>query len=184
MLALLAMVSCSPQRQLARLRYRHPELFADTTLHINVALPIQPDAASVLLPQDWFNLSNDQQPTTNNLSDKSNNQRSTTNDDLTDSTRTPQSRISTTDPQKGISITAGSARASVFLTDSGMVLQAEQLPDSVHGTVDYTAPKVFVETTPAPEKPMHTFFRILGIIMFGGIILAVLAYALVKYLKH
>lgn len=160
------MVSCSPQRQLARLRYRHPELFADSTLHINIALPIQPDTASVLLPQDWFTISN--------LSDNL----------TTDSTRTPQSRISTTDPRKGISITAGSARASVFLTDSGMVLQAEQLPDSVHGTVDYTAPKVFVETTPAPEKPMHTFFRILGIIMFSGIILAVLVFALVKYLKH
>lgn len=175
MLVLLAMVSCSPQRQLARLRYRHPELFADSTLHINIALPIQPDTASVLLPQDWFTISN--------LSDSSD--KSNLSDNLTtDSTRTPQSRISTTDPRKGISITAGSARASVFLTDSGMVLQAEQLPDSVHGTVDYTAPKVFVETTPAPEKPMHTFFRILGIIMFSGIILAVLVFALVKYLKH
>ena len=64
----------------------------------------------------------------------------------------------------GTSVTAGVARASLQATDSGLILMAEQLPDTIPDSVSITLPSITVTAKQPPEKPINSFFRILGII--------------------
>lgn len=80
----------------------------------------------------------------------------------------------------GTSVTAGVARASLQATDSGLILMAEQLPDTIPDSVSITLPSITVTAKQPPEKPINSFFRILGIITA----LFILLYITIKATKR
>ena len=149
-------LACSPQQRLSRIINRHPYLkAADTTkaVAIDNITDYQCNATPFQLP--------------------------TTNDPCPDC----DSLIRAAIRNNGVSTTAGSARASLVIDEKEQVmLQAEQLPDTIHDTIYVDIP--VIEYVPReiekPEKPINSFFRISGI----GLWILFLVYIVLRILKN
>lgn len=142
----ILMIGCSAERQLANLLRRHPELHTMDTLKVyQVEFRTEYEKNDTVLPS------------------------------LTDGPCDCDSLIRAKF-KNGVSTTAGNARASVFLNEDGRpTLRAEQLPDTVilRDTVEVPV-YVFqpADPEPEPEKPIQSFFRISGIVVWLLILIA------------
>ena len=133
------LIACSPQQRLSHLLNRHPYLKqqnAPVAAPVEAITPYLSSCTPFELP--------------------------TTNDPCPDC----DSLIRAAIRNNGASTTAGSARASLVLDEKEQVmLQAEQLPDTIHDTIYVDVP--VIEYVPReiekPEKPINSFFRISGI---------------------
>lgn len=176
-LAVLALfVACSPQKRLTRLLRQHPELVRrDTAIKVDVKLPVPYLKAVTLLTikDQWGSHRalpawSDSTPQNNGVPD----------------TDTLQHPVKTDFKNNGISVTAGCARASVLPTDSGWVLMAEQLPDTIPAQVEiHDIPILLTEAEPTPEKPLHAFFRLLGIFVSVGLLLIGIVCMVLRFIK-
>lgn len=148
---------CSAQRRLECLLRHHPELRSGTVIaNLKVDVPVPYEAASVDIP--WLALFPDSL-----MGSAAENRKSDTTD------------IGTV-PTFPITVRAGHAKATLCKTDSGLVLTAEQLSDTIQAEVPAEVPIVDVHDLPAEEKPINTFFRYLGYMVAGliGVVLVVL----------
>lgn len=149
-------LACSPQQRLSRILNRHPYLKAQDTampVAIDTVIPYKLSEIPFQLP--------------------------TTNDPCPDC----DSLIRAAIRNNGVSTTAGNARASLVLDEKEQVmLQAEQLPDTIHDTIYVDIP--VIEYVPReiekPEKPINSFFRISGI----GLWILFLIYIVLRILKN
>ena len=150
-------LACTPQQRLSRIINRHPYLkAADTTkaIAIDKITDYQCNATPFQLP--------------------------TTNDPCPDC----DSLIRAAIRNNGASTTAGSARASLVLDEKEQVmLQAEQLPDTIQDTIYVDVP--VIEYVPReiekPEKPINSFFRISGIGLWILFLVCTILFILKKF---
>lgn len=66
----------------------------------------------------------------------------------------------------GASVTAGAARATLAVTDSGLVLTAQQLPLTLTDTLHVTRPRIDLSGTHPPDgarRPIDRFLRLAGL---------------------
>lgn len=148
------LTACSPQRQLYKLLQRHPELRAPDSLIIR-ELPIYIPAASNTLP--FPKIKNDPCNCDSLLREA-----------LKD----------------GLSARAGNAQANVIPTDSGLVLQANQLPDTVYLPDTIRVPEYIIKEAPRDESKGEIFFRYSGYIVWGLIALAIIIGVILLFLKR
>ena len=149
--------ACSPQQRLSRILNRHPYLKAQDTsmpVAIDTVIPYKLSEIPFELP--------------------------TTNDPCPDC----DSLIRAAIRNNGASTTAGSARASLVLDEKEQVmLQAEQLPDTIHDTIYVDVP--VIEYVPReiekPEKPINSFFRISGIGLWILFLVCTILFILKKF---
>ena len=132
LIAMLLLSSCSAQRRLERLMLHHPELRTADSLHVVNLTTVIPGATNTILLP---HIENDPCNCDSLLRDA-----------LKD----------------GISTTAGKAQASLVPTDSGIALQAQQLPDTIIIKDTVNVPVYVVKTAPREETKLEIFFRYLG----------------------
>lgn len=131
-IAMLLLSSCSAQRRLERLMLHHPELRTADSLHVVNLTTVIPGATNTILLP---HIENDPCNCDSLLREA-----------LKD----------------GISTTAGNAQASLVPTDSGIALQAQQLPDTIIIKDTVNVPVYVVKTAPREETKWEIFFRYLG----------------------
>ena len=148
------LTACSPQRQLYRILLRHPELRAPDSVHVINFQMEIPGATNTILFP--------------RIEDDPCNCDSLLREALKD----------------GISTTAGNAQASVLPTDSGIVLQAQQLPDTIIIRDTTYIPEYIIKTVPREETNGEIFFRYSGYIAWSLVVLAVLIGILLLFLKR
>ncbi len=141
-IAMLLLSSCSAQRRLERLMLHHPELRTADSLHVVNLTTVIPGATNTILLP---HIENDPCNCDSLLREA-----------LKD----------------GISTTAGNAQASLVPTDSGIALQAQQLPDTIIIKDTVNVPVYVVKTAPREETKLEMFFRYLG--YFTAVIVLVL----------
>lgn len=138
----LLLCSCSAEKRLAHLLKHHPELRTGTrTEQLQVEVQIPHEAESLDIP--WSAMP-DVRP-----SSAAENRKSDT---------------ATMEQSPTFSVTAGHAKATLTRTDSGLVLTAEQLPDTINTVAPADVPIVEVHDLPMKENAWQTFFRVLGYI--------------------
>ena len=134
LMAMLLLSSCSAQRRLECLLRHHPELRTRDSVHV-VTLTVEvPGATNTILLPK---IENDPCNCDSLLREAL---------------------------KEGVSTTAGNAQASVLPTDSGIVLQAMQKPDTIilHDTT--LVPEYIIRTEPREETGWEIFFRYCGYI--------------------
>lgn len=141
-LLIIAMsVACSPQQRLTRLLREYPELKARDTL-IQATVPIEALSNDTLIP---IKHAATPCPDCDSLL-----------------------RVSL---RGGVSATAGLARATLAADTAGLHLKAEQLPDTIVREVSVPVVEYVAVEREKPERPMHTFFRISGIMAWVLVLL-------------
>ena len=140
--------SCSVEQRLARLLKQHPELRTGTkTMLVPVNIPIPHESASIDIDVSELLECKPDSAAENRKSE-------------TDTVQLP-----------AFSVTAGNAKATLRKKPDGKLeLTAEQLPDTIQGEAPAEVPEITVHDLPAEESSINTFFRILGYIV-GGILL-------------
>lgn len=128
------LTACSPQRQLYRILLKHPELRAPDSVHVLSFKMEIPGATNTILLP---RIENDPCNCDSLLREA-----------LKD----------------GVSTTAGNAQASILPTDSGIVLKAEQLPDTIIIRDTTYIPEYIIKTEPREETNGEIFFRFSGYI--------------------
>lgn len=153
----LLLCSCSAEKRLAYLLKHHPELRTDTKqIELPVEIPIPHESASIDIP--WSAV-----PEVRPASAAENR----------------KSDTATVEPSPTFSVTAGHAKATLAQTDSGFVLTAEQLEDTIKTEAPAVVPVVEVHDLPMEENAIQTFFRVFGYIA-SGIVAIILLFYLVK----
>lgn len=161
---LIFLASCTPQRQLARLLNRHPELQQDSviTFRDTIITPYLKTAESFTL-EDLQNL-----------------QEQNLNKHVL-----PWSDSSNADNKIGITAVANGARASIIKTERGFQLVAEQLPDT--NALEH---KVIVPTyitkeikTEVPIGQWKIFLMYLGGIFILELLLKTVVYVIQRFYK-
>ena len=137
-------VACSPQQRLTRLLREYPELKARDTL-IQAAVPIEALSNDTLIR---IGSATTQCPDCDSLL-----------------------RASLCG---GVYTTAGLARASLTADTMGLHLTAEQLPDTIVREVSVPVVEYAAVEREKPERPMHTFFRISGVMAWVLVLLVTL----------
>lgn len=132
LMAMLLLSSCSAQRRLERLMLHHPELRTADSLHVVNLTTVIPGATNTILLP---HIENDPCNCDSLLREAL---------------------------KEGISTTAGNAQASLVPTDSGIALQAQQLPDTIIIKDTVNVPVYVVKTAPREETKLEIFFRYLG----------------------
>lgn len=79
-------------------------------------------------------------------------------------------------------VKAGRAQAILERSDSGVVLKAIQLPDTVSVEASADVPIVEVKDLPMQESSAQIFFRVLGYIFGGFIVFFIIIFTLKKFL--
>lgn len=156
----LILASCTPQRQLARLLARHPELKRDSiiVIHDTIVTPYV-QSSTVFTLEDLNNML----------------QKSRERDSL---------GLSNADIKTGITAIADHARASIVADYGQLRLIAEQLPDTTpfqHKAVipTYTTE---IQKIPTPIPSWKVFLMYLGGIFIIELVLRLVVFILKKYL--
>lgn len=159
LLALL-LCSCSAEQRLANLLRRHPELrTGKDTVIVTVKVPVPYEAAQINIPMSELLECTPDSAAENRKSES-------------DTTQFP-----------AFSVMAGNAKATLTKTpDGNLVLKAEQMQDTIEAEVPAEVPAISVHDLPAEEKPINTFFRILGYIVGGLALLGLILVVLKKFL--
>lgn len=137
-------VACSPQQRLTRLLREYPELKTRDTL-IQAAVPIEALSNDTLI--------------------------------LIEHTAAPCpdcDSLLRASLRGGVSTIAGLARASLTADTAGLHLTAEQLPDTIVREVSVPVVEYVAVEREKPEQPIHTFFRISGIMAWVLVLLITL----------
>ena len=148
------LTACSPQRRLYNLLKRHPELRAPDSLIIR-ELPMYIPAASNTIP--FPKIENDPCNCDSLLRDALKN---------------------------GLTVQAGNAQANIIPTDSGLALQANQLPDTVYIPDTIHVPEYIIKEAPREETESELFFRHTGIVTWCAIGLAFLIWIILTFLRR
>ena len=148
------LTACSPQRRLYNLLKRHPELRTADSLLIRT-LEVPIPAASNAIP--FPKLENDPCNCDSILREA-----------LKD----------------GLSTQAGHAQANIIPTDSGLYLQANQLPDTVYLPDTIRVPEYIIKEAPRDETKGEIFFRFSGYILWGAVAIAFIIGILLLFLKR
>lgn len=148
-----SLMACSPQRRLQRILQQHPELRAPDSLHVIDSSIAIPGAKNTVLLPE-----------------------------LKDDTCHCDSLIRAA-LQDGLTVNAGNAIASILPTDSGLILQAEQVPDTItiHDTVP--VPQYVIKTAPREESDIERFFRCSGIIAWILMVIAIVVMILSIFIR-
>jgi len=155
----LLLCSCSAEQRLAYLLKKHPELRTGTqTVTIPVEVPIPFESASLDIP--WSAMP-DVRPVP--------------------AAENRKSDTATVVPSPTFSVTAGHAKAILTQTDSGFVLTAEQMEDTVKAEAPAEVPIVEVHDLPMEENAFQSFFRVLGYIVGAIILLFVILFFIKKF---
>jgi len=134
-------VACSPQQQLTRLLREYPELKTRDTL-IQAAIPIEALSNDTLIRIEYA------------------------------ATPCPDcDSLLRASLHGGVSTTAGLARATLAADTMGLHLTAEQLPDTIVREVSVPVVEYVAVEREKPERPMHTFFRISGVMAWVLVLL-------------
>ena len=148
------LTACSPQRRLYYLLKHHPELRAKDSLIIR-KLSVYIPAASNTIP--FPKIENDPCNCDSLLREA-----------LKD----------------GLSVQAGNAQANIIPTDSGLTLQANQLPDTIQVPDTILVPEYIISEVPREETKGEIFFRYSGYIMWGLIAMAIIVGIIFLFLKR
>ena len=156
----LILASCTPQRQLARLLARHPELKRDSiiVIHDTIITPYVQSSTGFTLED--------------------------LNDMLQKSRERDSLGLSNADIKTGITAIADHARASIVAHKGNLRLVAEQLPDTTpfqHKAVipTYTTE---IQIIPTPIPSWKVFLMYLGGIFIIELVLRLVVFILKKYL--
>ena len=153
-IAMLLLSSCSAQRRLERLMLHHPELRTADSLHVVNLTTVIPGATNMILLP---HIENDPCNCDSLLREAL---------------------------KEGISTTAGNAQASLVPTDSGIALQAQQLPDTIIIRDTTYIPKYIIKAVPREETNEEIFFRYSGYIAWLIVLLGIVVYILILFLKR
>lgn len=148
------LTACAPQRQLYRILLRHPELRAPDSLHVISFTKLIPSATNTILLP---RIENDPCNCDSLLREA-----------LKD----------------GVSTLAGNAQASVLPTDSGIVLQAQQLPDTIIIRDTTYIPEYIIKAVPREESNWEIFFRYSGYVAWLIVLLGIVVLLLILFLKR
>ena len=148
----ILLCSCSAARRLAHLLKQHPELRIETA---SVVVPVE-----VCLPGDSASMIIPPQEAYVILS----------------------SDTTTIQQVPSYTVKAGRAQAILERSDSGVVLKAIQLPDTVSVEASADVPIVEVRDLPMQESSAQIFFRVLGYIFGGFIVFFIIIFTLKKFL--
>ena len=148
------LTACSPQRRLYNLLKRHPELRTNDSLIIR-ELPVYIPAASNAIP--FPKIENDPCNCDSLLREALKN---------------------------GLSVQAGNAQANIIPTDSGLALQANQLPDTVYLPDTIRVPEYIIKEAPRDETKGEIFFRFSGYIVWGLLAMAIIVGIIFLFLKR
>jgi len=132
LMAMLLLSSCSAQRRLECLLRHHPELKKRDSLHIANFTMIVPGKTNGILLPRIEN-------------------------DPCNCDSLIREAL-----QDGISTTAGNAQALLIPTDSGITLQAQQIPDTIILRDTCYVPEYVIKTEPREETKWEIFFRYFG----------------------
>lgn len=151
--------SCSAEQRLARLLKQHPELRTGTkTVLVPVNIPIPHESASIDIDVSELLECEPDSAAENRKSE-------------TDTVQLP-----------AFSVTAGNAKATLRKKSDGKLeLTAEQLPDTIQGEAPAEVPEITVHDLPAEESSINTFFRILGYIVGGILLIMFILFILKKF---
>lgn len=157
LLALL-LAGCSAQQRLSRIMEHHPELrTGDSVRTVLVEVPIEAAYRDTLI---LF--------TTDTVT-------------RTDTITIHLDSLTCAELKTGISVTEGHAKASVRLTDSGLQLRSEQLPDTIKKDVDVHVPQYecTIKQTMSKTQNFFYYFGICSLVLFiiaiiGGVLVVVL----------
>lgn len=159
---LIFLAACTPQRQLARLLQRHPELQKDSviTFHDTIFTPYVKTAESFTF-EDLQNLQD------------------------TNKHALPWSDLSNADHKTGITAVANGARASIIATETGFQLVAEQLPDTNALERSVVVPTYITKEikTEVPIPQWKIFLMYLGGIFILEMLLKIVVFALKHFSK-
>lgn len=156
---LVLLCSCSAEKRMANLLKRHPELRSETTIvvrPVEITVPYIRDSVTV----QW-------EEVTDTLQSAAENRKSDAS--------LPSSPLLA-------SVTAGKAKASLARTDSGLLLIAEQLADTIKTNEEFEVPTIEVHDLPMEEDSLQTFFRVLGYISGTIITLGLILFTLKKFI--
>lgn len=148
------LTACSPQRQMYRLLQRHPELRAPDNIRIYDIAIPTPGASSAVLLPKLEN-------------------------DPCNCDSLIKAAL-----KDGISTTAGNAVASVIPTDSGLLLQAEQKPDTIHFHDTVQVPQYIIKAVPRDETDGELFLRHSGIVAWVIIGVAFVIWVVFLFFKR
>jgi len=153
--------SCSPQQRLSYLLKKHPELCTNTKaipLHIDIPLPAAKESVNI----SWGVIIGDSLDKTEIRTG-----------DSTTATHPPTFPVQNSEK---FSVAAGHAKAELQITDSGVILTAEQLPDTIPVDTVAQVPEVEARILPVEESSVKKFFRHFGILSFiVGVIIVIIA---------
>jgi len=148
----LLLCGCSAKRQLANLLKRHPELRTVDSLHL-VNIKVPIPGVTNAIPFPKIK------------------------DDPCNCDSLLREAI-----KDGIETTAGNAKAAIMPTDSGLVLQAMQTPDTILVRDTIRVPQYIIKTAPRDETNSEIFFRVLGYITAGICLLVLILFILKKFI--
>lgn len=148
------LTACSPQRRLYNLLKRHPELRAPDSLVIRELPVYVPAASNAIL---FPKLENDPCNCDSILREA-----------LKD----------------GLSTQAGNSQANIIPTDSGLLLQAKQLPDTILVRDTITVPEYVINEVPRDETKGEIFFRFSGYIAWGLVALVIIVSIILLFLRR
>ena len=154
-LLVVLLCSCSAEKRMANLLKRHPELRSTTTIvvrPVEITVPYIRDSVTV----QW-------EEVTDTLRSAAENRKS--------DARLPSSPLLA-------SVTAGKAKASLARTDSGLLLIAEQLADTIKTNEELEVPTIEVHDLPMEESSSQTFFRVLGYISGAFVALCLILFTI------
>lgn len=148
------LTACSPQRRLYNLLKRHPELRTRDSLIIR-DIPVYIPASTNAIP--FPKIENDPCNCDSLLREA-----------LKD----------------GLSVQAGNAQANIIATDSGLALQAKQVPDTIYLPDTIRVPEYIIKEAPREETKGEIFFRFSGYIVWGLIAMAIIVGIIFLFLKR
>ena len=158
LLILLAVLlcSCSAERRLAHLLRQHPELRTETaSVVVPVEVQLPGDSASIIIPAKEAYAFLD---------------------------TSYRANVAKAEESSSYTVKAGRAQAVLQRSDSGIVLTAIQLPDTISVDAAAEVPLVEVHDLPMEENSLQTFFRVLGYISGAIITLGLILFTLKKFI--
>ena len=174
MISVGLLFSCSPQQRLSYLLKKHPELCTNTKaipVHIDIPLPAAKESVNI----SWGAV----------ISEPLSKTEIRTGDSTTAAHphvfpihNSDVSNHSNSNTDK-FSVVAGRAKAELQITDSGVILTAEQLPDTIPVDTVAHVPEVEARILPVEESGIKKFFRHFGILSFIVVVIIVIVVTIV-----